>query len=509
MIKQYSVCVSGGDSDILNAMIKYAVVLTFLLVALACSGGAETVVPVTTTAPVATTTAAPTTTESTQTPTELPTEVPTVVPTETDDSTTSSPMEIDECSDIPDLTQRSMCEKAEKMGMSMEDMMEMAEEMGMFDDMDTGMDDVMTMDPTPLPELVNSEVVDGYDYRLDDANVLNHLRPDNEACIFHSLGDATLKALRTRPMDQAENNQVMHCFGRGAEDGQMVDSPQPEGDVWEGPTICTSHGVFYQPPAFGVAMGQPIADPTAIVLDDGRIRLYAFAQEIGIVSAVSDDGLVFVEESGVRIAGTEAGQPRVWRLPDGRWRMYVSKVKEIVSFTSDDGLDFIKDPGYRLTAQAAGMPAISSPSIVEVEPGLWRMYYSTLAVPGTGPGGKRSGSATSTDLLEWTVDPGWRLGEGAQYLTDSAEHPFPVIAADGSVSLFYGKFRASQDGAPDGLWRATSGDGLTFTDEAYTGLYFGNDPEVLLLPSGERIIYYGNFDPAIGGQLLSAACTEW
>ncbi|MAT07746.1 MAG: hypothetical protein ACJ0A8_00790 [Dehalococcoidia bacterium] len=80
-------------------------------------------------------------------PTQVPTIVPTQIPTETDDSTTSSPMEINECSDIPDLTQRSMCEMAEKMGMSMEDMMEMAEEMGMLDDMDEGEDhDVMTMD---------------------------------------------------------------------------------------------------------------------------------------------------------------------------------------------------------------------------------------------------------------------------------------------------------------------------------------------------------------------------
>jgi hypothetical protein len=376
-----------------------------------------------------------------------------------------------------------------------------------------------------VPTTTSIPTAAGYDYRLDEANVLNHLRPENEACLRQELGDVTLLVLRTRPMDYAEADRAIRCFGQPSLDplqpvapGKPLDPPfdatplDPPFDAtptWDGPTICTSHGVFLQPPAFGVAVGQPIADPTATVLDDGRIRLYAFAQGIGIVSAVSDDGRVFAEEPGVRIAGTEAGQPRVWRLPDGRWRMYVSKVREIASFTSDDGLDFIKDPGDRLTAQAAGLAAISSPSIVEVQPGLWRMYYSTLAVPGTGPGGKRSGSATSTDLLEWTVDPGWRLGEGAPHLTDSAEHPFPVIAADGSVSLFYGKFRASQGGAPDGLWRATSVDGLTFTDEAYTGLYFGNDPEVLLLPSGERIIYYGNFDPAIGGQLLSAACTEW
>ena len=368
----------------------------------------------------------------------------------------------------------------------------------------------------PPPPTTSDAPSGSYDYRLDDTNFLNHLRPDNEACIYHALGEATLQAIRTRPMDRAESDRAMHCFAPGAEPGRSVDPPQPMaepqqpvGADWEGPTICTSHGVFYQPPAFGVAVGQPIADPTATVLDDGRIRLYAYAQGIGIVSAVSNDGRLFTEEEGVRITGTEAGQPRVWRLPDGRWRMYISKVKEIASFTSDDGLDFIKDPGDRLTARAAGLAAISSPSIVEVEPGLWRMYYSTLAVPGTGPGGKRSGSATSTNLLDWTVDPGWRLGEGAPYLVDSAEHPFPVVAADGSVSLFYGKFRAAPGGAPDGLWRATSVDGLTFTEEAYTGLYFGNDPEVLLLPSGERIIYYGNFDPAVGGQLLSASCAEW
>ena len=452
---------------------KSAVAMAVLLVASACGGGSDTTTAATTVAPeatqVPTTTAAPTTTVAATT-TAVPTT--TTAPATTAVATTAAPT--------------------------------------------TTMAPATTMDSTNLSESVNTQVVDGYDYRLDNANVLNYLRPDNETCIFHSLGDATFEALRTRPMGQAETDQVMHCFGRGTEDGQVVDPPKPAGDppqpaggVWEGPTICTSHGVFYQPPAFGVAVGKPIADPTATILDDGRIRLYAYAQGIGIVSAVSEDGRVFLEESGVRIAGTEAGQPRVWRLHDGRWRMYVSKVKEIVSFTSDDGLDFIKDPGDRLTAQAAGLAAISSPSIIKVEPGLWRMYYSTLAVPGAGPGGKRSGSATSTDLLEWTVDPGWRLGEGAPYLTDSAEHPFPVIAADGSVSLFYGKFRASQGGAPDGLWRATSVDGLTFTDEAYTGLYFGNDPEVLLLPSGERIIYYGNFDPAIGGQLLSATCTEW
>ena len=379
-----------------------------------------------------------------------------------------------------------------------------------------------------MPESANASVVDGYDYRLDAANVLNHLFPGNEACLLRELGDATLAALQDRPMAPIEVERSLRCFEVQVSDpglpvdppdpGLIVDPPDPGLTVeapgamepaWDGPRICTSHGVFLEPPAFGVVIGEPLADPTTAVLDDGRIRLYAYAQGIGIVSAVSDNGLTFTEEPGVRIRGIEAGQPRVWRLPDGRWRLYVSKMMEIASFTSEDGLIFTKDSGNRLTAEAAGLPAISSPAIVEVESGRWRMYYSTLAIPGAGPGGKRSGSATSTDLLTWTVDPGWRLGEGAPYLTDSAEHPFPVLDEDGTVSLFYGKFRASPGGAPDGLYRAISADGLTFTEEAYTGLYFGNDPEVLRLPTGNRIVYYGDFDPAIGGRLLSAGCTEW
>jgi len=369
---------------------------------------------------------------------------------------------------------------------------------------------------TAEPTTTSIPTAADYDYRFDNTNVLNHLRSENEACLRRELGDATLEVLRTRPMDYAEMDLAMRCFGQPSDGpmqpvdpGMPLNPPFDDSPAWDGPTICTSHGVFLQPPAFGVAIGQPVADPTATTLDDGRTRLYVYAQGIGIVSAISDDGRTFTEEPGIRIPGLDAGQPRVWRLPDGRWRMYVSKVNEIVSFTSDDGLIFTRDAGNRLTAQAAGLTAISSPSIIEVEPGLWRMYYSTLARPGTGPGGKRSGSATSSDLNEWTVDPGWRLGEGAAHLVESAEHPFPVAGEDGSISLFYGKFQASPGGAPDGLYRAVSTDGLTFTEEVYTGLYFGNDPEILRLSGGERIIYYGNFDPAIGGQILSATCTEW
>ncbi|SVD41463.1 uncharacterized protein METZ01_LOCUS394317, partial [marine metagenome] len=55
-----------------------------------------------------------------------------------------------------------------------------------------------------MPESVDPPVVDGYDYRLDAANVLNHLFPGNEACLLRELGDATLAALQDRPMAPIE-----------------------------------------------------------------------------------------------------------------------------------------------------------------------------------------------------------------------------------------------------------------------------------------------------------------
>lgn len=236
--------------------------------------------------------------------------------------------------------------------------------------------------PTTVPAPPTDAILVVYDYRADDHNVLNHLFTENEACLRRELGDATLIAIETRPMDPVESERSLRCFGDpGAKPALPPNPPNPPDPgeppvhgaggepAWDGPRICTGHGVFMQPPAFGVVVGDPLADPTAAVLDDGRVRLYAYAQDIGIVSAVSSDGRSFVEEPGVRVGGTDGGQPRIWRLDDGRWRLYVSKVREIASFTSDDGLVFTRDAGARLTAAAAGLPAISSPSIVELRPG--------------------------------------------------------------------------------------------------------------------------------------------
>ena len=287
--------------------------------------------------------------------------------------------------------------------------------------------------------------------------------------------------------------------------------PPPPGNVENepvGPAACTSLGLLFRPPAYGVELGQPIADPGVTMLADGRVRLYMFAQGVGIVSATSDDGIAFTEDAGVRVPEGVGGQSKPFRLPDGRLRLYSTKIDGITSFISDDDLNFVQEAGYRLTAAAAGLETISNPSIIEFAPGQYRMYYSTIAFPGEKPGGRRVGSAVSTDLLNWSVDPGFRLGPDAPVLTDSAEHPSAVRASDGSVYLFYGKFPGPGT-VTEGLYRAVSKDGLHFDKESYTGLYFANDPAVLKKPDGDRILYYGDFDPQIGGQIFVARCEDW
>ncbi len=284
--------------------------------------------------------------------------------------------------------------------------------------------------------------------------------------------------------------------------------PQNIKDAVVGPAACNSLGLLFSPPDYGVELGQPISDPGVTILNDGKIRLYIFAQGVGVVSATSDDGIKFTQDPGVRLPEGIGGQSKPFKLDDGRIRLYSTKIDGINSFISEDGLTFVEEAGYRVTAKDAGLQTISSPSIIEISSGKYRMYYSTIAFPGEKPGGRRIGSAFSSDLMNWTVDPGFRLGPGSPNLTDSAEHPAAVKASNGSLYLFYGKFPGPGT-VTEGMYRAESKDGINFDKESYTGLYFANDAAVLKKSDGGRVLYYGDFDTEIGGQIFVAECEDW
>ena len=277
--------------------------------------------------------------------------------------------------------------------------------------------------------------------------------------------------------------------------------------------VCTIVGQLLGPSDFGVATGLTIADASAVLLPDGRVRMYMAANTRGIVSAVSvtSAGDAFIPETGERLPDGN-GMPRVVVAATGGWRLYYSNLGGIRSAVSTDGLNFTVEPGFRITAKAAGFAnstagMTSGATVIQLADGRYRMYFSDLPRPGDPPGGHWIKSAVSTDQLEWTVEESVRIGPGAPVLTESAEHPFALANPDGTMTLYYGKFTGPGSAKAEGLYHSTSIDGLTFQEETFDVL-FGNDPDVLRLTDGSLVVYYGLFDATVGGTINLARCPD-
>ena len=280
--------------------------------------------------------------------------------------------------------------------------------------------------------------------------------------------------------------------------------------------VCTISGPVLTPANFGIAAGAVLADVSTTILADGRIRLYAFGQGLGVVSAVSvsADGLSFVPEAGSRLPDG-SGMPRIVGGPVGGYRLFFTSGDGIRSATSADGLTFTVEAGFRVTKEQGGFTTATgtlialsgASSLVALPDGRYRMYFSTLPRPGETAGGHRVKSAVSVDMITWTVEAGILLGAGAAMLTESAEHPFALPHPDGSVTLYYAKFGESPTGAAQGLYQSTSTDGRTFATEALS-VFFGNDPDLIRLADGTLRAYYGGFDAVIGGTVNVATCPD-
>lgn len=103
-------------------------------------------------------------------------------------------------------------------------------------------------------------------------------------------------------------------------------------------------------------LGQKAAvDPAPYLLEDGRIRLFYLdlaemrkPESKGkmiknkIYSAISSDGINFVEEDGVRLEYEGVFDPCVIKVSGNLWRMYVGNQdgQKVLTATSTDGLSF-------------------------------------------------------------------------------------------------------------------------------------------------------------------------
>jgi hypothetical protein len=246
--------------------------------------------------------------------------------------------------------------------------------------------------------------------------------------------------------------------------------------------------------------GQPFADVAAFPTRSGGWRLL-FDAGGAIRSASSPDGLSLTMESGTRIptrlndgTGVRPALVKVLRLDSGQLRVFFSSGNMYSAISDDDGLTFTVEDGVRVNAGAVGASIITSGSVVR-SGGRWRMYFGDA---------ERVYSASSSDLLNWTVDPGVRVGAGSTLGSSPAVHPCAILNADGSVSLvvFHGPSPSNPAPGLEGLYITTSTDGLAFTHEVWTGID-AFDPDIVPISGGGLRLYYNRGDNT-GGTIYSA-----
>ncbi len=219
-------------------------------------------------------------------------------------------------------------------------------------------------------------------------------------------------------------------------------------------------------------------DPDIVILPDGRYRIYASSMPFGgpqdkIISAISTNGIIFQQESGVRYQESSITDPDVINM-DGIWRMFVSKGMVTVSVVSSDGLAFVREKELPLNGSVT--------CTIKVDGG-YRIYYHS-SVPGKG---LCIFSAFSQDGRTW-VDEGLRLEPGAAEALDQGGVGDPAVVRmpDGSYRMYYKTFISS---APPGSQADGAGEiTVSFTNSTYrsaggnvTGWFTtGQDADIML-----------------------------
>lgn len=232
-----------------------------------------------------------------------------------------------------------------------------------------------------------------------------------------------------------------------------------------------------------------VADPSALRLADGRIRLYSWVAPSGLRSATSTDatGLHFVVDPSIPLP-TMAGQPRVVRVDATTVRLFSTGAGGVNSAIShDSGLTFT-DEGAVLSAAQAGF----EPGVVTVikQGRQYRAYFSNLEKPGV-RADRIMKTATSPDMLHWTVGPELKM---------SGSHPFALIDSKGRIALYYSTDR----GSSYGIFASTSTDGLNFKNEQFV-VAGGGDSDIVSVGKNSWIMYYGGQVSAADGFGILAA----
>ena len=248
-------------------------------------------------------------------------------------------------------------------------------------------------------------------------------------------------------------------------------------------------------------------------LKNGQIRLYYCSGDQGILSSISQDGLTFTKEPGVRIPGGTGFElhvcdPTIVDLPDGRMRMYYKgansmnpgpgqSIHKIFSAISSDGLTFQKE-GLRIDSETNGDNGWASvPDAIVLPDGRVRIYYVTASEMEHG-----IGSAISTDGLNFVKESGIRVSNLVDPALVKIADKYVLFAAslDEKVGVDPALVKIDKDErfveVPRGIYYAESSDGLIFGEPV--AVFQENDvydPTVLKVDEDTIRVFYGKVVP--------------
>lgn len=180
-----------------------------------------------------------------------------------------------------------------------------------------------------------------------------------------------------------------------------------EGETWEEKQFVTIEG-----------LGEKVAvDPAPMLLDNGQIRLYYFdiaptmkegTQNNSIYSAISNDGINFVEEEGIRFKKSDIYDPDVIKINE-TWRMYVGTGEQtVLSAISSDGLNF--------TYEGVALQRGSIPNVI-FENDTYYLFTGGIEVSTSTDGKTFSGNERTFDCGALTADPGVvKIKEGKYFM---------------------------------------------------------------------------------------------
>jgi hypothetical protein len=232
------------------------------------------------------------------------------------------------------------------------------------------------------------------------------LRSTDHGATWTPLGNAHMQSSTVLPADATgftTNGHIVLYFVDFGHLNQPVPQSLYRATSTDGVNFDTPQPVYTQP--------LTMVDPFVLPVSDDLFRAYIPSAEEGIISAVSNDGLTFAREDGIRVEFGKGGMPGALLLPDNRVRLFVNGANDgqdgIFSLISGDGLNFTTEGGMRIPAPPGFIVNDAQP--IRLLDGGYLMLYQMLDAelmdqpePWTYT---ELRLAASVDSLNWTVDP--------------------------------------------------------------------------------------------------------